>query len=331
MSSQQSQPSRLITEPLTELLYRSTLPVIWGTILLMGFGIVDTFYVSLLGERPLAAISFTFPVTFTLISLNIGLGIGTAATIGRLLGEGDYSRSRYYAMVAIILSFVVTGVAVLVLNVYKAEIFKLLGVKQDLWPLVNQYITPWLAAGLLLSIPMVCNSVFRANGDTKTPSKIMALGGLINVLLDPVLIFGVGDFAGYGIAGAAIATSIAWLVCSIIVLYHLIINKRWARIEGLSLVRTISATKAIVAVSLPASLANMLTPVAGALVMSVIADYGYHAVAAWGVGGRLESIIIIVILSLSMSLPPIVSQNFGAKRYDRVALAYRLAIKFTLV
>lgn len=316
---------------LKPLLVKTTLPVIWGTLLLLGFGLVDTLFVSFLGERQLAAISFTFPVTFSLISLNIGIGIGTAAVIARLVGAGERVKSQFYGLSALLLSLLSTALAVSVLAFFKHDIFKLLGVSPELWPMVDAYISTWLGAGMLLAIPMVCNSIFRANGDTMSPSKIMALGGLINVVLDPLLIFGCMGFPGFGIQGAAIATLIAWFVCSLVALWHIFINRRWVVITGVSKKTLVSGVRSILTIAAPAAFANMLTPIAGAIMMAIISSYGYQAVAAWGVGGRLESIITIVVLSLSMSLPPVVAQNFGAEKYDRVRSAYAIATKFVVV
>ena len=154
----------------------------------------------------------------------------------------------------------------------------------------------------------------------------MALGGFINVVLDPILIFGIGDIEGLGIAGAAVATLISWLICSVVALY--IIKKQWITVSNLNCYSLLLSQK-ITSIALPACFANMLTPLANGVLMAIIAGYGYQAVAAWGVGGRIESIMTVV--SLSMSLPPVISQNYGAKQYQRVITSHRIAIAFILV
>lgn len=328
---QSSKHSDLLEGSIPETLKRMTLPMIIGMIMLMTFGLVDTFFVSLLGTEQLAAISFTFPVTFTLISLNIGLGIGTSAIIARYLGAGDSLLAKEIATGALTLSFVLVGLLAL-LGVFTIDpIFRLLGATEEHLPYIRDYMIVWYAAGVFLALPMVGNSVLRASGDTKTPSIIMAVGGLINAILDPILIFGWGPIPAMGIQGAALATMIAWAIGVFYILYLLAIKRKLmlARLLTWSELKMTSA--GILKIGLPAAGANMLTPIAGGIMTAVVATYGTEAVAAWGVGSRLESIASILVLALSMSLPPLISQNFGAAKMARVREAYSLSLRFVVI
>lgn len=304
--------------------------MILGMIMLMTFGLVDTFFVSMLGTPQLAAISFTFPVTFTVISLNIGLGIGASAIIGRFLGSGESHLAKEYATGAIMLSFIMVGGLALVGVLTIEPVFSLLGATQDLFPFIFDYMIIWYAAGVFLAVPMVGNSVLRGSGDTKTPSIIMAVGGLINVVLDPILIFGFGPIPAMGIQGAALATAIAWATGLVYILYLLGIKRKLMVPRLLSFSELKMTSAGILKIGLPAAGANMLTPIATGVITAIVANYGPEAVAAWGVGSRLESIACILILALSMSLPPFISQNFGAKKTQRVKQSYVLSVKFVL-
>ena len=319
----------MLEQPIGSQLKKLTLPMIYGMVLLMTFGLVDTFFVSLLGTDELAAISFTFPVTFTVISLNIGLGIGTSAVIGKLLGAQRQSEAQLTAVAALLSVFVMVGCLCALGYVSISPIFTLLGAEPKLLPLVRDYMSIWYLAGVFLAIPMVGNSVLRAAGDTKTPSMIMAAGGAINALLDPLLIFGWGPVPAFGIKGAAIATAIAWAT-GVVWILVLLLKRNLMVARWLSWHEYQVHAKEVLRIGIPAAGANMLTPVATGIVTAIIATFGATAVAAWGVGGRLESIASIVMLALSMSLPPMLSQNLGAGRIDRVAEAYRVALKFVL-
>jgi len=308
-----------------------TIPMIVGMILLMTFSIVDTFFVSMLGTEQLAAISFTFPVTFTVISLNIGLGIGTSAIIGKYIGSGDAQHAKTIATGALMLSALLVGILA-VIGVFSIEfIFSLMGAEEALMPFIYAYMVPWYLAGIFLAIPMVGNSVLRAFGDTKTPSIIMAAGGAINAVLDPILIFGWGPVPALGIQGAAIATAIAWAVCVIWILYLLAVKRQLIEARLLNLSEFIVAARGVLKIGLPAAGANMLTPIAGGVMTAVVATYGAEAVAAWGVGNRLESIASIIVLALSMSLPPFISQNYGANKLVRIKTAFDMAAKFVIL
>jgi putative MATE family efflux protein len=330
-SAKSSSSPDLLHADIATTLRKMTLPMIVAMVMLMTFGLVDTFFIGMLGTQQLAAISFTFPVTFTVISLNIGLGIGTSAVIARQLGSGQHNQAKETATGALMLTMVL-AIVLAIIGVASIEpIFRLMGADLAQLVFIKEYMLVWYGAGVFLAMPMVGNSVLRASGDTKTPSYVMAVGGLINVILDPVLIFGWGPIPAMGIQGAAIATLIAWAIGLFYILYVLAIKRRLIETKLLNWQQLKRSTGGILKIGLPAAGANMLTPIAAGVVTAIVAGYGPGAVAAWGVGGRLESIASIVILSLSMSLPPFISQNFGADKLQRVKHAYSLCIKFVVL
>ncbi|MBF7072486.1 MATE family efflux transporter [Glaciecola sp. MH2013] len=308
-----------------------TIPMIVGMVMLMTFSIVDTFFVSMLGTQQLAAISFTFPVTFTVISLNIGLGIGTSAVIAKYIGSGDTEYAKVFGTGALMLSVVLVGFLAIVGYFTIDWVFSLMGATEALMPYIRAYMVTWYFAGVFLALPMVGNAILRASGDTKTPSIIMAAGGGINALLDPILIFGWGPIPAMGIQGAAVATAIAWAISVVWILYLLAIKRGLIEARILSLQEFLSSSRNVLKIGLPAAGANMLTPIAGGVITAVVASYGAEAVAAWGVGNRLESIASIVVLALSMSLPPFISQNYGANQLQRIKLAFDISVRFVVV
>ncbi|MCG9761315.1 MULTISPECIES: MATE family efflux transporter [Pseudoalteromonas] len=310
-------------------LKRMTIPMIFGMITLMMFNLVDTFFISMLGTEPLAAISFTFPVTFTVISLAIGLGIGTSAVIAKALGSNLLDEAKFDAAVAIIISAILVSLLSILGFIFVDEIFILLGAGEAVMPFIHDYMSVWFIGSILLITPMIGNSVLRASGDTKTPSLVMGLGGLVNAVLDPILIFGFGPIDAMGVKGAAVASVLSWSLGVTIILYLLIVKKRLISLSAKYTSFT-NAAKKILTIGLPAAGANMLTPLAMAVMTALIASYGPEAVAAFGVGSRIESIASLVVLALSMTLPPFVSQNFGAKHYQRVSDAYTQTLKFVL-
>ncbi len=320
----------LLKSPVATTIRDMTIPMIYGMILLMTFNLVDTFFVSLLGTQPLAAISFTFPITFTVISLTIGLGIGTSAVTARALGRGDDSSAKNSATAALYLTAVIVGLLSLLGFYFSDEIFLLLGAKPSLLPLIHEYMDIWFLGSVTLIGPMIGNAVLRASGDTKTPSIIMGSAGLVNAVLDPVFIFGIGPIPAMGMQGAAIATLISWIFGTALVLS--ILNKQQLiHVIIPSLKQFVLSCREILKIGLPAAGANMLTPIAAAILTAIVAQYGEEAVAAFGVGSRIESIACLVVLALSMTLPPFISQNFGAGKMCRVEDAYKISIKFVML
>ncbi|WP_442864010.1 MATE family efflux transporter [Alteromonas sp. ASW11-130] len=308
-----------------------TVPMIIGMVMMMSFSLIDTFFVSLLGTEQLAAISFTFPVTFTVISLNIGLGIGTSAVIGKLHGRGESEEARFHATGAMMVSVILVGLLAVVGLLTIEPVFTLLNATSELLPYISDYMCIWYISSLFLALPMVGNSVLRACGDTRTPSIIMASGGFLNAALDPLLIFGWGPIPAMGIQGAAVATLIAWSVGATWIIYLLAVKRQLMLPRLLSVSELLENSRDVMRIGFPAAGANMMTPIAGGVMTAVVATYGAEAVAAWGVGHRLESIASIIILSLSMTLPPFISQNVGADKIRRVEHAYKMTLKFIML
>ena len=159
----------------------------------------------------------------------------------------------------------------------------------------------------------------------------MAASGLINALLDPILIFGLGPVPAMGMQGAAIATLISWIVGFSYLFYYLIVKLELIYKGIPSLKVFISSSREMLRIGIPASGANMLTPVAAGVMTAIAAGYGESTVAAFGVGSRIESIASLLVLALSSTLPPFMSQNLGAGRLDRIAESYRMTLRFILL
>ncbi|MBD1389575.1 MATE family efflux transporter [Neiella sp. HB171785] len=328
--STSSSANDLLRGDLTVTLKKMTVPVIIGMITMMTFNLVDTFFIGLLGTQPLAAVSFTFPVTFAVISLSIGLSIGTSAVIAKIIGQGDQQQARTYATAALYLSAILVAAIALAFYLFSQPIFFAMGATASSYELLMQYMTVWLWGCVLLILPMICNAIFRANGETKLPSYGMAGAGLMNAILDPILIFGLGPIPALGIQGAALASVISWSCACLVIFYVLGVRQQRIYFWPHDMAATVAASRQILTIGLPAAGANMLTPVAMAVMTAIAASYGEPVVAALGVGSRIESIASIVVLALSMTLPPVISQNFGARQIQRAHQAYRIAAKFVI-
>ena len=319
----------LLSGPIRPQLIRMTLTLMVGMLTMMSFNLLDTWFVSRLGTLPLAAISFTFPVTFSLISLTIGMGVGTSAILGRYLGQGKGLEAKRKAVVALICASGFMLLGAVAGRHWASPLFVAMGADIKALPLILSYMHIWLTGCILLAFSMVGNAIFRAFGNTRIPSGIMVVASLVNAIMDPLLIFGVGPFPALGIQGAAVASLLAWSCGSRLMLWLLVVRYRLLSLQGV-LTHFKADSRELLRIALPAALANMLTPLATVLLTALVAGFGHEAVAAYGVGGRLESMACLFILSLSMALPPFISQNSGGGRLDRVVEAYRGALLLVL-
>lgn len=312
-------------------LIKMTLPMMLGIVSLMLFNVADSYFVSQLGTEQLAALGFTFPVSFTVISLSIGLSVGTSATIARLIGSGDSDGARQLTTDNLLLtSLLMVSIASLSV-MFIDPLFRLLGAGDALMPYIHSYMSVWFFGSVFYVLIMVSNSSLRASGDTRTPAMLMGFSSVMNLLLDPLLIFGWGPVPALGIQGAAIASVIAWGIAAVAALANLYLRKGLLTLTIVSPSAALQHWLMVMKIGFPAALSNMMTPIAAAIMTAVVATHGPEAVAAFGVGNRLESLSLLANLALSMTLPPFISQNFGRGQIARLKRAYLSAVGFALL
>lgn len=320
----------LLTAPIGPLLARMTAPMTLGIIAILAFNLVDTFFIGQLGTEALAAVSFTFPVTFVVTSLAMGLGAGLSANLGQALGAGNQQQAAQFTSDSLLLSVLLVSLLTLTGAATITPLFRALGASDALIVLIREYMLIWYLSVPLLILPMVGNAAIRATGDTRTPSLVMTVAGLVNGLLDPLLIFGLGPFPELGIRGAAIASACSWLIAMVVGMYLLQTRERllvWRLSRPPEL---LAHWRQLLHVAIPASFTNMLNPVATALLMMVLAGLGTEVVAAYGAASRVEALVLIVMMALSSVLAPFVSQNTGAGLHQRSRTALLLSMRFAL-
>lgn len=306
------------------------LPLMWGLMATMSLNAVEVFFIAQLGSTPLAALSFTFPVIMVLTSLAIGLGAGTSSAVARAIGEGDSDKARRLATDAMSLTFIISTIVCLIGWITLKPLFLVLGAPRDLIPLIGSYMSLWYFSAPCLMIPMVCLSALRAMGMSQVQGYLMGGAALLNVLLDPILIFGLLGAPALGLQGAALATLITRVLMLGLALYllrarfHLLVNPlvSWGTLKV--------SWKAIVEVGVPAMAANVIIPLASAIVVAMVAAYGTEAVAALGIATRIEPLALIAFYALSGVIGPFFGQNLGAGKVERLQDGLRVLTKFCL-
>ena len=333
MNNQKSEvnKAKLLQGPVGKTLISLAMPMAFGIAAIILFTVVDTFYVGRLGAEQLAAMGFTFPISYIVMSIAMGLSVGTSSAIARAIGEGHQLRVQRLATDGLGLAFLIVTCFSLIGLTNLNTIFSMIGAKGEILELISDYMIPWCLGVGLLVIPMVGNGAIRATGDTKTPATIMVIAGIVNIVLDPFLIFGIGPFPRLELQGAALATVVSWGVTFTASLWILGKREGMIRLPIFDPKHTYDSWKQILHIGVPAAGANMMEPLSMAVITRMISEYGKEAVAAFGVGGRLEALSLIGIWALSMAMTPFVGQNFGAGNCDRVRAALRFGVKFSLV
>lgn len=302
-----------------------------GFLAAAAFNITDTYFVARLGTKELAAMSFTFPVAMLIHGLAMGVGVGASAVIARVIGQGQHRRVKRLTTDALLLAVAIVVVLVAVGLLTIRPLFTLLGATAETLPLVEQYMRIWYVGTIFVVVPMVGNNAIRATGDTLSPSIVMVVDLGLNILLDPVLIFGFGPIPAMGISGAALATVLCRALALVASLHILGRWKGMLTLERPTRRQVWESWRQILHIGVPASLSHTLIPISAGLILKMVTWFGTAAVAAFGAGSRIEMLTVLPLMAAGASMVPFVGQNRGAKKFDRIHAAHRVATRFSIV
>ncbi|MBN4075424.1 MATE family efflux transporter [Gammaproteobacteria bacterium AH-315-E17] len=321
----------LLHDPVGQVLYRTSVPITIGAIAMVLFYLADTWYVSQLGTQELTALGFTFPATIMVTYLGVGLAIGTSALIAKSIGANNKEKAVELTYAAVAFGYLFG-----LLTIYPALasitwVFTLMGASPPTVDLINDFLSVWYLGIPLILVQFAGTAVMRACGHSNLQGRLMMMGAATNFILDPLLIFGPGPLPAFGIKGAAIATVLTWVMTNIFIWYYLAVKEKMLKLIWPGFSKLTRDWVQLMKITLPAALANMITPLATGVITATLAAYGPSAVAGFGVVMRIEALVLIVVLGMSMSLPPFISQNFGAQAYDRLRHGLKLSLKFIIV
>jgi putative MATE family efflux protein len=293
-------------------------PMALGILAIMAMNIVDTYFVGQLGTDQLAAMSFTFPVVFFLGSLTMGIGVGVTSVVSRAVGRKDHQKARRVTTDALALATLVVAVISVAGYLSIEPIFTMLGAAPKLMPMIEEYMSIWYIGAAFLVVPMIGNAAIRSTGDTRTPALIMISVAGLNILLDPLFIFGVGDWEGWGIGGAATASVISRGVALAASIWILRFREDLISFELPEIANVLQSWREVMRVGAPAGATRSIVPLTNALITALIAGFGTEAVAGYGAATRVEAFALVISNGLTASLGPLVGQNWGARKTERV-------------
>lgn len=308
---------------------RMTVPMILGMLGMVAFNFADTAFVGQLGEAQLAALAFTFPVVMIVQSVAQGLSIGAGSVIAR--AAANRSEVRRLTTDGLILSFIVVVLTVAVGIQTIEPVFTGAGAGKAEMVYVRQYMTVWFIGVPMVVIPMVGNGIIRALGDTKVPGIVMMIAAGINIVLDPLLIFGIWIFPRMGVVGAAVATVAARFVTLLVALYVLGVREKLLTMKGSSFAKLLSSFGRILHIGVPSMLTRAIVPLGTYIITGMLAAYGMHVVAGYGAGVKTEFVALSALNALAVVIISFVGQNYGAGRLDRVKKGFRFACAATAV
>lgn len=320
---------RLTTRPVGRTIWALAWPTTIGLLTVLGANLLDTVYIGRLGPRELAALGFCFPVIFTLSAVGFGFGAGATAVIAQAIGRGDGHVMQDVATNTLLLSLaVIFALAVLCLQSVD-PMLTFLGASPEIIGEAKRYMTVYLWGLPVILLPVVLNGFIRATGETFLPAIVMIGGAIINAAVSPVLIFGLFGLPKLGLAGAAWGVVAARATITIVSLLIIHFRERLLDYSIGALRQFIPAVTGVVTIGLPATLAQIITPLSSAALTRLLSGFGDETVAAFTVGARIEALFLIAFWALQSGVAPFVGQNFGARRFDRLAETQQIILGFS--
>lgn len=326
----QNKKTNMLVDAIAPTLFKMGAPMVFGIFFLLFFMLVDVFFIAQIGDKELAAVSFTIPVISFIDAIVLGFGVATTLVVSRILGKGDEDKAKRVGVHAVLLTLMIVSVICLIGQMTITPLFNFIGAMPELMPLIQGYMFFSYFALVTLVPPLVGNSIMRGAGNTMIPAIAMLMAAAVNAVLDPILIFGLLGAPKLGMNGAAIATIIARCVGFAFVLYNLVY--RFHVFSALSKWRDgfISSAREILHTAIPAATANIIPSITALFLTGLIAHYGSEAVSAVGVATRIEILFYVPFFGVSAALGPFVGQNWGAKNYDRIKEAVKIATLFNV-
>ncbi len=322
--------NRLTTDPVPKVLLSLAIPSSVGLFFNTMYNVVDTFVAGYLSTQALASLSISYPIFFALIALSMGVGSGATALIANALGSNDISTAKRYAKQTI--SFgILLGVTISVLGIlFVPYLLTLLGAKGEYLNTASNYLVTIFWGSIFITIIFMFNAILNAVGDTKSYRNVLIAGFFTNSLLSPMLAFGWFGLPVLGISGIAIAT-IATNALGALYL--------WFKVRETGLVLKESRGQYspdmktyldIAGQGFPASLSLMTISVGAFIITYFVSTFGESTVAGYGVGMRIEQIVLIPGIGINIAVLTLIGQNNGAKRYDRVREIIQVAMRYSL-
>ena len=320
----------LLKDEVSLLVRKLAVPASVGTLFQTLYTIVDTFYAGKISPEALSALSKSFPIYFLIIATSIGVTVAGTSLIGSSIGEKNEKNVLSYFGNVIIYAIIISIVVSILGFAFGENIFQLMNSSNKVTSLGVEYINVIFLGAVLFILVVALNSFLHAEGDTKTYRNVLIFSFFLNIILNPILIFGFLFIPPLGITGIGIATLIAQFVSLLIILIKILYNQRIKKITLGHFKAKFFFLKNIFFQSMPITIAILGYSVAATIVFTYVGLFGEYAVAGYGSATRIEQVLLLPVLGINTAIISIIAQNIGAKYYDRVEQSYFTSIKYGL-
>ena len=320
----------LLKDNIPQLVKKLAIPASIGTLFQTLYNIVDTFYAGKISPEALSALSKSFPIYFLIIASSIGVTVAGTSLIGNSIGKRNENDVLNYithiVYYGIIISIIISFIG---LN-YSEKIFLTMGSSREVANLGLDYTNVIFYGTIIFILVVSLNSLLHAEGDTKTYRNVLILSFFLNIILNPLLIFGFLFVPAMGIKGIGLATVISQFLSLFIIFIKVIGNSRIKKLTTKYFLPKFIFFKNIFFQSMPIIVSICAYSFASAIVFIYVSQDGEYATAGYGAASRFEQILFLPVLGINTAIISIIAQNYGAMKFDRIRETFFIAIKYAL-
>ena len=318
----------LIKDNIPKLIRKIAVPASVGTLFQTLYNVVDSFFAGKISPEALSALSKSFPIYFIIVGTCIGVTVASTSLIANSIGESNEEKTLNYFTHSIYYGIIVSIIIAFIGLTYADNIFDIMVTSPEVKSLGLEY-TNIIFIGSVVFILVVClNALLHAEGDTKTYRNLLILSFFLNIILNPIFIFGFLFIPAMGVKGIAIATIISQFISLLIIFLKILKNKRVKQLVSKHFNPKFEYFKNLLFQSVPITVSISASSFAFTVVITYVGNFGEYAVAGYGAGERFVHVMLLPVLGLNTAIVSIIGQNFGAKNYDRIKEAYYTAIKY---
>ncbi|AWI05957.1 MATE family efflux transporter [Clostridium drakei] len=327
MNSKNEKLKMMRDERIPKVLLKMGIPIMIGMMISALYSVVDAYFVGGLGTSQMGAVSIAFPIVQIVIGLGMTFGSGAASYIARLLGEGKTEKANQTASTALFSSLVVGIIAIAISLCFLDDILVGLGATKTILPYAREFAVIYITGSILNIFIVTMNNIVTSEGMSKLTMTSMLLSGVLNIILNPILIYPLG----LGIRGSAISTVISQGAASLLYIWYMLSKKGCLRFSIGNFRFDTAIFAEIFKVGIPIFVSQLLSSTSMALSNTAASSYGDSAVAAIGVVTRIMALGSYVVFGFMRGYQPVAGYNYGAKNYDRLKEATKVSIKWSTI
>lgn len=319
----------ILNGDMRKVLIRLALPIMLSNLIQTVYNITDTYFVSTIGDTAVAAIGFVWNLIFLMISIALGLGVAGRSMIAQYVGAHDEEKAQQAeGQLFSFLGVIGLGLSI-VFYIAAPYILRLMGAEGELFKYALTYLRIIMFGMPFSYLYFAFNSIKNARGDMVTPMIISAISVVINIILDPICIY--DQYLGWGVAGAAIATTFSRSIVAVAIIVMVGFGKLGIKLKWKDLIFHKETIKKIVNIGLPASFGQATAAIGFTIMTVIVKSFGENTLTAFVLGNRINGVVLMPLMGIGWSLTTIAGQNLGAGKLDRVKSGFKWSIAYSMI